>query len=113
MTSVGCLQMPLSADHDVPQPRVLVQVVDALVGDELGGHRGCRRLVQGPQDGEYVGPSSHPTPSGALEPLPADRGQEEHATTPLHVPMDSKTRGGAVDATAGAPPLLPPTSTQK
>jgi len=57
MTSVGCLQMPLSADHDVPQPRVLVQIVDALVGDELGGHRGCRRLVQGPQDGEYVGPS--------------------------------------------------------
>jgi hypothetical protein len=43
--------MPLSADHDASQPRVLEQVVDALVGGELGGHRGCQRLVYGPKDG--------------------------------------------------------------
>ena len=43
--------MPLLAEDGAPEPRVLEQVVDALVGGELGGHRGCQRLVYGPKDG--------------------------------------------------------------
>ena len=43
--------MPLLAEDGAPEPRVLEQVVDALVGGELGGHRGCQSPAKSSKDG--------------------------------------------------------------